>query len=214
MYVPGYAQLDDTQLIQGFIREHPFATVISSGSELFANHFPFLLETDENGAKAKLTSHMAKRNGQWEQFLRDPRALVIFQGAHAYISPSIYVNAQNVPTWNYMAVHVYGVTKVIQDSESIEKILHLMVEHFEGRQGNPWKYDLPTEFRQSLISAIVGFEIEVERIEANFKLSQNRAREDYAAVIKEFSTRPDENSKELLKYMNLTGTLMNPLIFI
>jgi transcriptional regulator len=142
MYVPGYAQLDDTQLIQGFIREHPFATVISSGSELFANHFPFLLETDENGAKAKLTSHMAKSNGQWEQFIQDPRALVIFQGAHAYISPSIYVNAQNVPTWNYMAVHVYGVTKVIQDSESIERILHLMVEHFEGQQGKPWKYDL------------------------------------------------------------------------
>jgi transcriptional regulator len=102
MYVPKYAQRDESSLIHKFILEHPFATLMTFDKEAdapFANHFPFLFEP--NGSGVRLMSHMARSNNQWQQLEADSRVLVVFQGAHSYISPSIYVNALNVPTWNY-----------------------------------------------------------------------------------------------------------------
>jgi len=202
MYVPKYAQRDESSLIHKFILEHPFATLMTYDREPYANHFPFLFEPNGNGGR--LMSHMARSNGQWRQLEADPRALVVFQGAHSYISPSIYANSLNVPTWNYMAVHVYGRAKIIHDPDRIEKILQATVERFESNRDQPWKYDLPEEFRSKLVKAIVGFEIDIERVESKFKLSQNRAPEDYAAVVEEFLKRTDENGREMLAYMHLT----------
>ena len=150
---------------------------------------------------------MARSNPQWNHIESGSPVLIVFQGPHAYISPSIYVNKLNVPTWNYTAVHVYGKAKAIHDAESIEEILVKTVEKFESERPIPWKYDLPQGFRDKLIKAIVGFEINVERIESKFKLSQNRSVEDYESVVKEFSKLPDPNSQELLRYMAATKLL-------
>jgi transcriptional regulator len=204
MYVPKYARNDDPNLIREFIESHPFATLISHKAEMYANHFPFLVN-GENG-RLTLSSHMARSNPQWEQ-IDGSGVLLIFQGPHAYISPSFYVNKLNVPTWNYTAVHAYGKARTIHDISVIEGILSKTVEKFESLREEPWKYDLPEDFRRKLTEAIVGFEVDVERIESKFKLSQNRTPDDYQAVVSALSKLSDQNSKELLKYMFTTRPL-------
>lgn len=202
MYVPKYAQFDEPNLIYEFMESHSFATIVTHQKDLFANHFPFLIGR-ENG-RITLSGHMARNNPQWKHLESGSQVLVIFQGPHAYISPGIYVNKLNVPTWNYTAVHLYGRARAMHDAASIENILTRTVEKFENQRTQPWKYDLPQDFRGELIKAIVGFEIEVERVEGKFKLSQNRDAKDYIAVIEEFTKHTDSNSKELLKYMTAT----------
>ncbi len=204
MYIPKYAKHENPELIREFLESHPFATLITQNESICANHFPFLI-CNKSG-KLRLKSHMARNNPQWNYFENDSSVLVVFQGPHAYISPSIYVNKLNVPTWNYTAVHVYGKVHAIHDSAEIEEILIDTVAKFEHLRPAPWKYDLPQSFRENLIKAIVGFSIEIERIEGKFKLSQNRAPEDYQAVVKEFSSQSDDLSIELVKYMALTST--------
>jgi transcriptional regulator len=202
MYIPKYAKHDDPNLIREFIDSHPFATLITQQPGLFVNHFPFLLSHENE--RLVLSSHMARNNPQWKHIEDKSEVLIIFQGPHAYISPSMYVNKLNVPTWNCTAVHVYGRAKAIHDAAAIEEILTKTLEKFESRRDRPWEYNLPQDFRDNLIKAIVGFEIEAERSEGKFKLSQNRAPEDYEAVIANLSTSRDPGTEELLKYMAAT----------
>jgi transcriptional regulator len=202
VYIPKYAKHEDPGLVREFIESHPFATVVTHVSGLFAGHFPFLV-SDLHGDLV-LVSHMAKSNPQWKQIENEPTVLVIFQGPHAYVSPSIYINPMNVPTWNYTAVHAYGKARVIHELEAVESILARTVEKFESQRESPWRYDLPRDFRDKLIKAIVAFEISIERVEGKFKLSQNREPKDYEAVVREFSKLEDANSKELIRYMSRT----------
>lgn len=201
MYIPKYANQEDRDLILDFMDEYPFATIITP-QNLCANHFPLLLE--RNGDGEMLVGHMAKANSQWRELVDKQQVLAIFQGPHSYISPSIYVNKLNVPTWNYTAVHAYGKATVTHDATKIEEILFKTINRFEGMRKTPWKYDLPKDFRNQLVHAIVGFEIRIEKIEAKFKLSQNRSSEDYQAVFREFSLCEDANGMALFKYMKLT----------
>jgi transcriptional regulator len=212
MYIPAYAKHENPELLTEFIESHPFATCITRSeetsehsSEVYANHFPCLLEVDAKGPR-RIVSHMARNNPQWKQMATGAEVLFIFHGPHAYISPSIYVNKLNVPTWSYTAVHAYGHAKIIEDSSAIEEILSKTVSFFESPRAKQWAYDLPQEFRQKLVQAIVGFEVEIKRIEGKFKLNQNRKSEDYNAVVGELTSQGDQNSTELLRYMSLTRT--------
>jgi transcriptional regulator len=120
---------------------------------------------------------MARANPQWKHF-GDDDVLTIFQGPHAYVSPRWYETGPAVPTWNYTAVHVYGVPQIITDHSRICDLLQTMVETYESSADNPWTGDIPAEFRDSLIESIVAFEIPIRHIEAKFKLSQNRPKAD------------------------------------
>jgi transcriptional regulator len=143
---------------------------------------------------------MAGSNPQWKTFEKTPEALVIFHGAHTYISPTWY-NHVNVPTWNYQAVHLYGKPQIIEDREQAYLILERLVDRHEAN-GHYKLETLPPEFVSKEIRGIVAFQIEVRHIEANYKLSQNRSDEDYRNVILQLENREDEMSHAVAEAMS------------
>src|SRR5438874_12997132 len=114
MYIPPFNRLDDRDKILHFIQSHGFATLVSAGDDgIVASHLPVLWDEEAGTEWGALRSHMARANPQWRHFQPGQQILCIFHGPHAYISPSWYVTQHTVPTWNYAAVHVYGVPEVM-----------------------------------------------------------------------------------------------------
>ena len=180
MYIPRHFLLQDETLISQIINDNSFGTLISSGSHgLQASHLPF----EFDAPRGCLISHMARANPQWRDFDEQAELLAIFQGPHGYISPRWYETVLAVPTWNYVAVHVYGTAKIIEDDAEVAQLLERLVAKYENQLGNPWKLEAPKEWQENLRRAIVGFEISVARIEAKVKMSQNRPASDVAGVI-------------------------------
>ena len=163
------------------MRANPFAILISTtGTGPYATHLPLFVR--EENDKVVLRGHVAKANPHWRYLEQDPECLAIFHGAHSYISPSNYSARESVPTWNYGAVHLYGNARVFSAPEDLLGMLHELMDTFEPAYASQWA-SLDEAYRQRMLSHIVGFEIEVTKIEATFKLSQNRTREDQASVI-------------------------------
>jgi transcriptional regulator len=174
MYTPETFKIDDRATIVSFIKRHSFATIIThDGSIPHATHMPVLLD-ESAGTQGVLYSHIARANPQWRHFENGEDVLVMFQGPHAYVSPAWYGNHPSVPTWNYTAVHVYGRPRVISDSDRFAKMLEDLVEHYESSRVDRWDGKIPVEYRDQMMKAIVGLEIELTRVEAKYKLSQNR----------------------------------------
>jgi len=202
MYVPSYSEQKELPLICSFINEYPFGTLVThSDLGLNANHYPFLLDNNE---EIVLWTHLAKNNPQWKYFQDKKECLLIFTGPHAYISPAFYENKLNVPTWNYTAVHLNCEADIVDDIKLQQQLMKRLVENFEETSQTNWQFDLPEEFVQKLSSAIVWLKFKVKKVDAKFKLSQNREKADYLKVLNEFSTRDSDNDQELFKYMNLT----------
>ena len=153
---------------------------------------------------------MARANPQWRQFHGDTEVLTIFQGPHAYISPSWYVSDVAVPTWNYTAVHVYGIPRVVSDHEKIVSLLEETVRFYEASFERPWPGTLPDELRDQLIDSIVAFEIDVTRIEGKFKLGQNRSAEDVAGVYRALAASQNAQHRELAAVMSQAGVVSTP----
>ena len=141
----------------------------------FASHLPLLLETDA-GPNGSLIGHLARANPQW-QGVDGQQVLAVFSGPHAYVSPSFYEAENVVPTWNYVAVHVYGTLRVLDDPELLTKILDKSVKMYEQNRPSPWLLDADTAYFEKMVRAIVGFRIEIDRIEGKWKLSQNQPAE-------------------------------------
>ena len=194
MYIPKAFREDDINTLHNLMQEYSFATLITQHEGVpFATHLPFLLDT-QRGPHGTLLAHMARANTQWHDFNREQEVLTIFQGPHAYISPSWYEVELSVPTWNYAAVHAYGIPRLIEDGEELYKLLKILIETHEAQFKNPWPFQLPDDYLQKMIRGIVGFEIEITRLEGKFKMSQNRTeseRENVIASLQESSvTRP------------------------
>ena len=200
MYLPsGFQEQDQESLLQ-LMRDYPFATLLTQTQEgPYINHLPILAER-RGPDQMVLIGHMARANPQWKQF-ESGEVRVVFQGPHTYITPQWYPDPLNVPTWNYAVVHAAGTVKVIDDLDGIESILRKTVAEFERHEPTPWKYDLPDEFRSGLVRAIVGFEIQVSRLEGKFKLSQNRTEAERQGVLEGLKTRKDEMSLKTLDLM-------------
>ena len=152
-----------------------------------------------------LVSHMARANPQWRHVSRDEEVLAIFTGPHAYISPSWYTSEKAVPTWNYAAVHVDGRPVIMDDHERVVSLLAETVEFYERAFDRPWPNILPAAFRDQLIHDIVAFEIQVTRIEGQFKIGQNRSQDDTDGVYNALSCSPDGNSRALAALMVSEG---------
>ena len=181
------------------MRMYPLATLITPGKQgPFANHLPLLIEERDGGLV--LIGHMARANPQWRQF-PDGNALAIFNGPQTYVTPSWYVDPLNVPTWNYAVVHASGPCVLIDDAKGIRKILDKSVAEFEKDEPKPWRMELPETVAAGLVQAIVGFELKVEKLDAKFKLSQNRDEADRKGVLKGLATRKDEASRLILDLM-------------
>ncbi len=179
MYIPNHFRVDEAEALFAFLVTYSFATLVSAPNGCpFATHLPLLTDRDRN----MLLGHVAKSNPHWRSFDGQTECLAIFAGPHAYISPSWYATSPAVPTWNYAAVHVYG-RPMLVDGETTAAIVDALLSKCESPRPEPWPNDLPADFREPLLAAIVGFEMPIERIEGKFKLGQNRAEADLLGVI-------------------------------
>jgi transcriptional regulator len=203
MYIPeSFKQSDPDQLFD-FIEKNSFGLLVSQvDGEPFASHLPFLLDRTAapNGA---LIGHMALANAQWRQ-ADGQTVLAIFSGAHAYISPTWYEAEPAVPTWNYVAVHVYGTLQLIQDADTLGSILRGFVAQYESALPRPWQFDAGSDYAKKMMKAIAGFRIDIRRVEGKWKLNQNRPEEQRARVARVLQSFGDENSQAIAALMKQT----------
>ncbi|MDB6003724.1 MAG: transcriptional regulator [Prosthecobacter sp.] len=182
------------------MRQHSFATIVShDGKRPQATHMPVLLNPTHS-VHGTLLSHMARANPQWRHFSTSAEVLVIFTGPHAYISPAWYATEPAVPTWNYTAVHAYGIPRIVTQHDRFTQMLHDLVEFYESGRPNRWHGNMAAEFRDGLMKGIVGIEIEITRLEGKFKLSQNRP-QDAASVISMLQDSTDQTDRDTAKMM-------------
>ena len=199
MYIPEHFRVHDHADAITFMRANPFAILISSAPAPappglsgddgpFATHLPlFVQPTDDH---LVLRGHVARANPHWRYLEQNPQSLTIFHGPHGYVSASNYVTRENVPTWNYGAVHVYGNVRTFASPEELQGMLHQLIGTFEPAYAEQWA-SLGQTYRDRMLSHIVGIEIAVMKIEAKFKLSQNRTKEEQANVIASLAKAED-----------------------
>jgi transcriptional regulator len=200
MYIPAAFRETRPDVLHAIIRDQSFGTLVSVvEGQLFATHVPILL-FEEVGEQGTLRAHMARANPHWHAF-EQPQAvesLVIFQGPHAYISPSWYVSELAVPTWNYVAVHAYGTPSIINDREQVRELLEATVGNFEAGRPDPWSTSMvPEDYVENMARSIVAFEIPISRIEGKRKLGQNRPVEDMRSAAAALRSRGDALSVEV-----------------
>lgn len=172
MYIPSYYRNTDQEQLLAFAAAHPFAVICSNGTEIpLATHLPFTIRREDE--KIILVSHFARANPHGTMLRDNDKALVIFSGAHAYISPVYYEKKENVPTWNYIAVHITGTVRLLHAEADKEKILLETILNFDPGYKKQWD-ELPRGYVSGMIKGIVAFEIEATNLEGKFKLSQNK----------------------------------------
>ena len=201
MYIPEHFKEKDPAEIEQLIREHGFATLVSAKNQWpVASHIPLELIIKDSGEWI-LSGHVSKANPQWKDFENDPHVLAIFMGPHAYVSPSWY-NHKNVPTWNYMAVHVYGKVMILEGEQLKTSLGKMMARYEHLHAGQPMKMeDIPAQILEKDLNGVVAFEIKIDRIEAAGKLSQNRDVESYQSVIDHLKTSEAYDSKRVAEEM-------------
>jgi transcriptional regulator len=183
VYIPEYFRVRDHEDAIKFMRANPFAILISStDTGPFATHLPLVVQSALEKENVILRGHVAKANPHWRYLEQQPQCLTIFHGPHSYISPSNYTEHESVPTWNYGAVHLYGNAQVFSSPETLQGVLHELMQTFEPAYAAHWA-SLHEAYRQRMLKQIVGFEIEVTKMEAKFKLGQNRTPQDQENMI-------------------------------
>ncbi|MFZ0953619.1 MAG: FMN-binding negative transcriptional regulator, partial [Candidatus Sulfotelmatobacter sp.] len=191
MYIPEYFRMRDHEDAIKFMRANPFAILISSTeSGPFATHLPIFVRSGKGDKKVVLRGHVAKANPHWRYLEQQPQCLTIFHGPHSYISPTNYTVRESVPTWNYGAVHLYGNAQVFSSPEALQGILQELIQTFEPGYASQWA-SLNEAYRERMLRQIVGFEIEVTKIEAKFKLGQNRGPDDQQNMIEALEKADD-----------------------
>ena len=195
VYLPPAFTETHTERLLEHIERHDFGLLVSHGKAgLIASQIPFLLENREG--RLYLQGHLAGANPQLADLDGASEALAIFEGPHAYISPSWYQSGPAVPTWNYATVHAYGAARTIADPEWLRDFVRRLTERHEGREPAPrWRMeDLPAAYVASMLNGIVGVEIAVSRLDGKFKLSQNRPAADRPRIIAALERREDAES--------------------
>lgn len=206
MHIPAAFRQDDLTQLHAQMRENPLAALVSHGaSGLQASHVPLLLVAEE-GDYGTLYGHFARANPQWQVFAEQPEALAIFSGADAYVSPSAYPSkaehGKAVPTWNYISVHAHGQLEVFDDPERLRQLLAHMTAAHEGNQPKPWAIDdAPRDYIDSMLRAIVGFALPIQRLQGQWKLSQNRNAADHTGVQQVLSASPQAKDQALAAQM-------------
>ena len=198
MYIPPKFKLKDAAQISAYIRQYPFATLITAAdNHPIATHLPFILE--QEGEQWYLLSHMARANPQWK-LLEAHQPLVVFQEPHAYISPTYYEKEENVPTWNYVAVHVYGNVEMLfepeQAVETLEKTIAVFEKEFQGQWEN-----LDEGYKNRLLKGMVAFRIKIQNLEAKEKLSQNKTAQEREKISAGLSKASDSSAQQLGEIM-------------
>ncbi|GED04064.1 FMN-binding negative transcriptional regulator [Bacillus atrophaeus] len=199
MYIPKYYKVTNVDDIWDFVQNNSFGTIVTTAQgKPIATHLP--LQLMKEGDTYYITGHIAYGNPQWRTFETCEDVLVMFQGPHAYISSSWY-EKENVPTWNYQAVHVYGTASILNEKE-LKHDLTMLLQKYEKHRKNPVLWDkLSPQLLESQLKGIVGFKIKVGEIQASYKLSQNRNETDYMNIIDQLRKEGDPNSKQMAELM-------------
>ncbi len=195
MYNPSINQVNDPEEILGFIHAHPFGIIINTANNTpIASHLPFSVKKE--GDHLCLYGHFARANAQWKE-LGSSKTLVIFSEPHAYISPTHYDNDQSVPTWNYCAIHCYGEAKIIGDEEGCMELLREMISAHDTDYLGNWDNVVDQEFKSKMLRGIVMFRIEVDEVQARYKLSQNKKREERQRISEYLKSSEHSQSREI-----------------
>lgn len=206
MYIPAAFAETDLDQLHAFIIRHSFGQLISQvDDQPFVTHLPFLLER-QSGPHGTLIGHTARSNPQCA-VAGDQSVLAVFSGPHVYVSPTWYEAENVVPTWNYVAVHAYGKLQIIEDQASLLEIVQRTTEFYERAMPKPWTFEGGTTFVERLLTQIVGFRIEIDRIEGKWKLNQNHPPERQTKVVKALQAQNSENALAVASMMqsNLSG---------
>jgi transcriptional regulator len=201
MYIPPLFRQANPEVLHQMMRQYSFATLITiKDGTPFVSHLPFLFVAEPDG-QGLLLAHMARANSQWKDFASGTEVLTVFQGPHAYVSPSWYEGRLNVPTWNYVAVHAYGVPELVEDPGEFRALLASLVDIYESGFEKPWRFDLPDDYVRDMMKGIVGFRIRITRLEGKEKLSQNRDEADRRHVAEMLTSSPDPVANEVAAWM-------------
>jgi transcriptional regulator len=183
VYLPSWFMTRDSEAIARLVREYPFATLVTTtDAEPQISHLPMLHHADP-APHGALIGHVARANPHW-QLLADHPSVALFQGPHAYVSPSWYTKpAAMVPTWNYAVVHVHGKVEIVDDRAATLATVTELTERFESGRAAPWHLQLQGAQLDAMLGAIVAFRMTITRVDAKFKLSQNRRAADRDRLI-------------------------------
>jgi transcriptional regulator len=196
MYLPSAFAVKDLRVLHDFMERYSFAMLVTGHSdELLVSHIPMVLDRD-SGPYGRLRGHLAIGNPQLAHLESGSEALVVFQGPHLYISPSWYAAAHNVPTWNYTAVHSYGVPKMADQAATVLVLKDLVRQH-ESSFERPWDFDPDASWVQGMMRGIAAFEIPIERLQGKFKLNQNKMPADRARVAEVLAASEDPAQREM-----------------
>ena len=182
IYIPEHFATRDRATIARLVHDYPFATLVTPDSaEPLVTHLP-LIHIADREPHGTLFGHFARANPH-AQASPVVDSVAIFQGPHAYVTPTWYVDPVSaVPTWNYVVAHMHGALEIARDAAETRAVLDLMVHRFEGSRAAPWQLGLNPSLLEAMVGAIIGFRIKVKRIDAKLKLSQNRMPEDRQRV--------------------------------
>ena len=203
MYVPKQFQITDTAWCHALMRAQSFAAMITAddAGAPFATHLPILVDP-ARGPLGTLRGHVARANPHWRYLSAGRPTLVIFAGAHAYVSPSWYATHPSVPTWNYVAVHAIGTGALVEDPEPVKTLLADLVRTYESSGPTAWSLEgLPADYLAGMQRGIVAFEIPIERLEGKAKLSQNRDAVDQARTREALAAADDPLARAVAALM-------------
>ena len=204
MYTPRHFKQEDRAAIHDMLARIGFVSLVTStASGLVATQAPVLLDPDE-GEHGTLRGHIARANEQWKRALPEHEGLAIFAGPNGYVSPQWYAakreHGRVVPTWNYVALHVYGRVRFSEDRDLLLNIVTRLTEKHEGKFEHPWKVsDAPADYIEGMLRAIIAFEMPISRIEGSWKLSQNRSEADRIGAMEGLKALGNEVSGEMAK---------------
>jgi len=210
MYQPPHFREDRLDVQHALVRANPLGILITLGADgLVANHIPFVLDADATPL-GTLRCHVARANGQWSDLDPSLDALVVFQGADRYVTPSWYATKHEtgkvVPTWNYAVVHAYGRARAMDDPAWVARQIAQLTAESEAGRAEPWRVtDAPAAFVAGQMKGIVGIEIEIARIEGKWKVSQNRPTADRVGVIAGLAADGDERSLAMAALVEAAG---------
>jgi len=203
MYIPKQFQITDTAWCHALMRAQSFAVMITADDAgvPFATHLPILVDP-ARGPLGTLRGHVARANPHWSYLAAGRPTLVVFAGAHAYVSPSWYATHPSVPTWNYVAAHATGTGTLVEDPAQVTALLADLVRIYEGGGPAVWSMDgLPGDYVAGMQRGIVAFEIPIERLEGKAKLSQNRDAVDQARTREALAASDDPLARAVAALM-------------